>query len=209
MDHTPLLFVLDDGKIYDKEGVKEVWAQSGQSSLDKRQATVQLTVFVDGVDSVRPTVIFRGKGLRISAKEKQSHDRRLKVMYQEKAWCDQEIMKEWISTEWANPFKNPIGQNSGGKILIADVHRAQQTDSVKELLKKHKTFLVNVPPGYTSRVQVVNVLINKPFKDEVRSLFEDHLDKNLGQYVDSKINASQRRVLMTKWVGEAWSKVER
>ena len=22
---------------------------------------------------------------------------------------DQEIMKEWISTEWANPFKNPIG----------------------------------------------------------------------------------------------------
>ena len=29
-------------------------------------------------------------------------------MYQEKAWCDQEIMKEWISTEWANPFENPI-----------------------------------------------------------------------------------------------------
>ena len=128
-------------------------------------------------------------------------------MYQEKAWCDQEIMKEQISTEWANPFKNPIGQNSDGKILIADVHRAQQTDSVKELLKKHKTSLVNVPPGCTSRVQVVDVWINKPFKDELRSLFEDHLDKNLDQYVDGKINASQRRVLMTKWVGEAWSKV--
>ena len=38
-------------------------------------------------------------------------------------------------------------------------------------------------------------------------MFEDHLDKNLDQYVDGKINASQRRVLMTKWVGEAWSKV--
>ena len=56
------------------KGVKEVWAQSGQSSLDKRQVTVQLTVFADGVDSVRPTVIFRGKGLRISAKEKQSYE---------------------------------------------------------------------------------------------------------------------------------------
>ena len=91
-----------------------------------RQETsdVQLTVFADGVDRFRPTVIFRGKGLRISAKEKQSYDRRVKVMYQGKAWCDQEIMKEWISTEWANPFKNPIGQNSDGKILIADVHRA-------------------------------------------------------------------------------------
>ena len=105
--------------------------------------------------------------------------------------------KKWISTEWANPFKNPIGQNSDGKILIADVHRAQQTD------QKYKASLVNVPPGCTSRVQVVDVLINKPFKDEERSLFEDHFD----QLVDGEINASQRRVLMTKWVGEAWSKV--
>ena len=78
---------------------------------------------------------------------------------------------------------------------------------MKELLKKHKTFLVNVPLGCTSRVQVVYVLINNPFKDEVRSLFEDHLDKNFDQNVDAKINASQRRVLMTKWVGEVWSKV--
>ena len=104
-------------------------------------------------------------------------------------------------------FKNPIGQNSDGKILIANVHRAQQNDSVKELLKKRNTSLDNVPLGCTSRVQVVDVLINKPFKDKVHSLFEDHLDKYLDQYVDGKLNASQRRVPMTKWVGEAWSKV--
>ena len=130
-------------------------------------------------------------------------------MYQEKAWCDEEIMKEWISTEWANPFKNPIGQNSDGKILIADVHRVQQTNSMKELLKKHKTSLVNVSAGCTSRIQVVDVLINKLFKDEVCSLFEDHLDKNLDQYVDGKINASQWRVFMREWVGEVWSKVRK
>ena len=137
MDQTPLPFVLDVGKTYDQKGVKDVWAQSGQSCLDKRQAIVQLTVFADGIDRARPTVIFRGKGLWIRAKEKQSYDRQVKVMYQEKAWCDQEIMKEWISTEMANPFKNPIGRNSDEKIVIVDVHRAQQTDSMKELLKKH------------------------------------------------------------------------
>ena len=103
-----LSFALDDPKTYDKKGIKAVWAQSGQSGLDKRQATVQLTVFADGVNRVRPTAVFWGKGLRISAKEKQSYDRWVKVMRQEKAWCDQDIMKEWISTEWANPFKNPI-----------------------------------------------------------------------------------------------------
>ena len=40
-------------------------------------------------------------------------------------------------------------------------------------------------------------------------MFEDHLDKNLDQYVDGKINGSQWRVLMIKWVGEAWSKVRK
>ena len=70
--------------------------------------------------------------------------------------------------------KNPIAQNSDGRILNADVHRAQQTDSVKELLKKQKISRLNVPPRCISRVQVVDVLINKPFKAEVRSLFQDH-----------------------------------
>ena len=46
----------------------------GQSGLDKRQATVQLTVFADEVDRVSPTAIFREKGLRISGKEKQFYD---------------------------------------------------------------------------------------------------------------------------------------
>jgi hypothetical protein len=204
MDQTPLPFILDDGKTYDIKGVKEVWAQSGQSGLDKRQATVQLTVFADGIDRVRPTLIFKGKGLRIATKEKQSYDKRVRVMFQEKAWCDEEIMKEWINTEWSNPFTNLIRSK---KILLADVHRAQQTDGVKALLTKKMTSLCNIPPGCTSRVQVVDVMVNKPFKDEVRRLFEDHLDKNLESYVEGKISASARRVLMTKWVGAAWSKV--
>ena len=61
MDQTLLPFVRDDGKTYDKKDVKQVWAQSGQIDLDKRQATVQFTVFTDGANRVRPVVIFQGK----------------------------------------------------------------------------------------------------------------------------------------------------
>ena len=77
--------------------------------------TIQLKVFADGVHRVGRASAFRGKGFRISAKEKQSYYRRARVMYQEKGWCDQEIMEEWVSTESTNPFKNPIGENSDGK----------------------------------------------------------------------------------------------
>ena len=129
-----------------------------------------MTLFVDGIGRVRATVIFRGKGLQISAKKNKVMMDESRSCIKEKA-CDQEIMKEGNSTEWENPFKNPICQNSDERILISDVHSAQQTNSVKELLKKYKTSLVNVQAGCTSRVQVVNLLISKPFKDEVSSLF--------------------------------------
>ena len=55
--------------------------QIGHSGLDKRQATVQLTIFADGVDRVRPTIIFKGKGLRITTKEKESCDKRVRVTF--------------------------------------------------------------------------------------------------------------------------------
>ena len=51
------------------------------------------------------------------------------------------------------------------------MHRAQQTDGVKALLKKKNTELVNVPPGCTSRVQPLDVFFNKPFKDVIRQQF--------------------------------------
>lgn len=66
MDQTPLPFVLDDGKTYDSQGAKEVWTASAAPGLDKRQCTVQLTVFADGAPRLKPMLIFRGKGTQNS-----------------------------------------------------------------------------------------------------------------------------------------------
>ena len=71
-----------------------------------------------------------------------------------------------MSEQWGNIFINFRTTDSTGKTLVADVHRAQQTDGVKALLKKKNTELVNVPPACTSRV-------HKPFKDVVRQQMLD------------------------------------
>ena len=71
------------------------------------------------------------------------------------------------------------------------------------------TSLCNVPPGCTSRVQVVDVLVNILFKDEVCRLLEDQLDKHLESYPEGKLSTSQRRILMTKWVGQEWKKISK
>ena len=99
--------------------------------------------------------------------------------------------------EWENMFTNPPQFGSSGKILVADVHRAQQTNEVKNLPQKKKTLLISVPPGCTSQVQPLDVSVNKRFKNAARIQFEKHLKENLSMYVEGKISASEHRVLLT------------
>ena len=58
---------------------------------------------------------------------------------------------------------------------------------------------------FTSRVQVVDVSVNKPFKDDVRYQFEEHLDKNVNRYMKGDTKVRERRILLTQWVTNAWS----
>ena len=78
---------------------------------------------------------------------------------------------------------------------------------MKNLLQKKKTLLISVPPGRASRVQPLDVSVNNPVKNSVRIQFEKHFQENLTVYVEGKISASERRVLLTKWVGNAWDEV--
>ncbi|CAG8778219.1 15676_t:CDS:2, partial [Acaulospora morrowiae] len=97
MDQTPIEFDMCAKNVtYETRGAKTVWIKSSGSGLDKRQAIVQLTIFADGLKCVQPLIVFRGKGLRISQKEKSSWDYRVTVQFQDNAWTDKvlDILKE-------------------------------------------------------------------------------------------------------------------
>ena len=70
MDQKLLLFVLDDGKTHNEKGPEEVWFISGKSGLDKKQSTIQLSVFVEGIPGVGAIIIFRGESKCVKALEK-------------------------------------------------------------------------------------------------------------------------------------------
>ena len=99
-----------------------VVAKTGASDLDKCQCTVQITVFGDGVPRVKPLIIFRGKGLRITKAEKEKWGKRVHVRFQPAAWSDEDIMTDWIRTQWGNCPTNAPTPGSTGKVLVADVH---------------------------------------------------------------------------------------
>ena len=99
--------------------------------------------------------------------------------------------------------------DSTGKILVADIHRAQQTEKVKQLLARCKTNLCHLPGGCTGFIQPMDVSFNKPFKDYIKASSEKHMADNLEKYAEGKITASERRILLTKWVGDAWHKTNK
>ena len=107
-------------------------------------------------------------------------------------------MKKGVEEDWNNIFHNPPTSWFSNKILYADVHRAQQIAYVKHWLHKCEATLINVKGGTTSRVEPLDVSINKPFKNYVPELFEKYLDENLESYVDGKLTTGKRHVLTTK-----------
>lgn len=91
------------------------------------------------------------------------------------------------------------------KLLVIDEHRGQTTAKVKEILDREcKIVVALVPPGATSKIQPLDVVFDKEFKDAVDRLSTAHMSSNLDSFAAGEVTAGQRRILFTKWVGQAW-----
>lgn len=91
MDQTPLPWEYLEGRTYEFKGNKTVWVRSRKSGWGKRQATIQLTIFADGVARVRPLIIFRGaeESSRAARKKEQiRYDKHVVVKFNKKAYAN-------------------------------------------------------------------------------------------------------------------------
>ena len=83
-----------------------------------------------------------------------------------------ELMVDWLSVVWN---KRPGALLKKRAMLVLDAFKGHLTTKVKTKIASLKSDLVVIPGGMTSQLQVLDVVVNKPFKDHLRSQYSQWL----------------------------------
>lgn len=195
-DQTNVLFSMDSAYTYEKRGSKYVGIKSADSN---GRATAMLACSLTG-RKLPPFLIFRGSQsvngriIRELARGDGFPDD-VELSVQPKAWMDEGQMLRWIDAVWK---PHAVSQR---KIvyLIMDECPSHLTSAVRRAFADCHTEVDYIPGGYTSKLQVLDVGVNKPFKQYLRYTFDDWLVANM--------NKRPERVDVAWWVKKAWDQI--
>jgi hypothetical protein len=167
MNQTPIPFEYLDGRTYNKTGEPTVWLQSSQSGRDKRQGTIQLTIFTDEEPYVKPLIFFYGIGVgtRILA-EMKGYDPRVVVKFNPKAYTNAENMVEWLHEQVI-----PVLDNQP-TLLVVDVFGSYKTDTMLDTSTANDITLRTILGGCTGLVQPLDVSLDRSFKDILKVILQ-------------------------------------
>ncbi|KAK3253591.1 hypothetical protein CYMTET_37166 [Cymbomonas tetramitiformis] len=210
VDQSPLGFISGLQDTYTEKGSSEVWISTPSgSSLEKRQCTLQVCYAADvasGKTQCKPALIFRGEGKRITELERLSWDKRVGVYFQTNAWADRAFCLAWLERTYG-PWAKTI---DGEKLLLVDNLDGQVNMPFREQLKEMwDTLAWYFKPNCTDLLQPVDRHIAQYLKSLIAKELENWLedDANLAKWESGQFTASERRVLLTLWSGEAYEKL--
>ncbi len=95
------------------------------------------------------------------------------------------------------------------RFLCLDPFAPQMTQSLRDEFKKLNCTTSYIPGGCTGFVQVLDVSLNKVLKALVAEQASNHADKYHTKYEAGDFTVGDRRVLLTKWVAEAWDELHK
>nr|XP_002740528.1 PREDICTED: pogo transposable element with ZNF domain-like [Saccoglossus kowalevskii] len=166
------------------------------TGAEKRHLTVILTVLANGT-VLPPMIIFKGvRKLNLNVPKD------MVVEVQKKGWCDTELMKIWHRRIWL-PYTK--GRQS---LIIFDSFRGHLKDSVTNQLQSNQTYRAVIPGGCTSKLQPLDVLINKPFKEYLRKEWCEFIDSQLKLIGPGERPKTSSKQDIVNWVSRAWDKLQ-
>jgi DDE superfamily endonuclease len=194
MDETNIYFDQQGRMTLHEKGAKTVSLITTGCSA---RCTVLLAVSASG-EKLKPMIVFKGKP---NSNTHNSVENELRTLgypengvycVQKAAWCDSRVFNLWVEKVWV-PFC--ATRNNEKTMSLMDHHRTHE--KCADLVEACNTIVKFIPEGYTSKLQVLDVGVNKPFKQYTR-----------GEYVmflQTRTHPRQltRRLDVANWVIQA------
>ena len=126
--------------------------------------------------------------------------------FQKCGWMDEKLNMEWVDKTLATA----ISEDPIEKVLFCDnVNFQLAKEFHEECGNRINTVVYLLPANHTDKVQHIDAgfgyMMKSKFGDAMERWLE--VDDNLDRWHD-KLPARERRILMTKWVAEAWNKLK-
>ncbi|XP_069734631.1 pogo transposable element with ZNF domain isoform X2 [Phaenicophaeus curvirostris] len=138
---------------------------------------VVLTILADG--SVLPTLVFYRGHVQQPANVPES----IMLEAKENGYSDDEVVELWSSRVWQ---KHTECQNSKG-MLVLDCHRTHLSEEVLSVLSASSTLPAVVPAGCSSKIQPLDVCINRTVKNFLHKKWKEQAKDMADSTCDSDI----------------------
>ena len=148
-------------------------------------------------EKLPPLMIFKGKPNGRICREwtgaSSPYPQSCTYAVQHKAWIDRSVFMMWIEKVWK--------QFCVGKVstyLLMDECSVHMCGECVQAIQSCGTDVDFIPGGYTGKLQVLDVGVNRPFKDFVREKYEQFMSQN---------DRKPSRLDVAQWVADAWKRV--
>jgi hypothetical protein len=216
-DQTNVMFCTESKRTLAHIGSKTVSALKGDST---QRCTVMIGATATG-EKFPPYIIFKGKDTingtinrrlkQVDVVRQQQHlqptqtiDTHLEYplsnfyAVQDNAWMCSKLVVDWVQKvfrPWALSKQQPT-------MLIVDEFTGHMTAEVRDAVADCGAFLEFVPGGYTWCLQPMDVGVNRPFKDGIRSAYDAFC-------IRTDFNSKPRREDVSQWIRDAYDGVRR
>ena len=158
MDETPVTFDLPSSYTLEKRGSSTISIKT--TGHERSTFTVIFGCMADG-SKLPPVIIFKLKNI-----PRGTFPDGIFVRANEKGWVNENEMIWWVENVWSKRTNDDSLLNPRS-LLVLDSFRGHLVDSVKQKFNEAVTNMAVIPGGLTSKLQPLDVAMNKSFKSFV------------------------------------------
>jgi len=197
MDEVPMSFDIPPTRSVAPVGTKTIGIST--TGHERNNFTVVLACTASGV-KLKPMVIFK----RVTM-PRVKFPAGVVVVVNKKGWMNTEVMKTWVSKCYRTRRGSFFKKNS---LLVMDAMTAHLDEDVKKTVNAAGGHVAIIPGGLTSKLQPLDIAVNRPFKAIVREEWAKWMLEGKHTFTPA---GRQRRAdydEVCKWILSSWQRVK-